>query len=742
MPVYTAWGSAMRRRVVGRKRWKRRWFRYSTIPRGCPAACPLTSPRLRRCLARKRSVLSLLHLFSTALHRTPPRLHLLSILLFICFLNLCHHMLSQGDDADISPGIQASEAPARYSLRTVRAGGGAIGVAGGRKQRGNHSASAPNAIPGAAASSSASADISYAVPEAEAEEEPEADGDGFSGGDGFDDEWAAEQEVEAEAAEEVVAEEAEEEVPEAEVDAPARGLPHSSRLHRHTMNTLRSTAPATQPTGGVGAVKKSSVRGGEASAPPTRRFGFLRSQPLPNHSGPLEVNLRGSRSASNLAAASSSKQPAPYQVGDEDDELHVLPPAAEKVCGRDGCTKPDRHPGMCDVQQMPRQRARKAPADAAATASARKQSADDADEELVVLPPRASKTLDPLLDGLLGQIRTNSDDAEFVVEEEAGAAVEVEEEEEHPEAAVGLCGTWGCTLPDKHSGLHEIPIPPARRAAAVAGREKAARQASGEASQEPGPSEQSAREAGGASNDDSNREGSGAGDDAAESGRAPKQRVNRAFPFHLTQRGIWMREGLSAEDTRNTRAGMVIGERVHFLLDQDPTLTPGAMATWKRGDAPLEGWAPGWEPINKQTVSADETTNDLGHCKSLTDKMNNMLGNDWDGILDGARLPEADTPAEEYMDYSTLIRCHNTGLGYCLRCLKVMAKRAKIKRPQARDEGEPYGRLGDVWSAERQENFLMHVKSNVLPRPICRYACPLACPLPLATAAVVLSVPI
>ena len=646
---------------------------------------------------------------STALHRTPPRLHLLSILLFICFLNLCHHMLSQGDDADISPGIQASEAPARYSLRTVRAGGGAIGVAGGRKQRGNHSASAPNAIPGAAATSSASADISYAVPEAEAEEEPEADGDGFSGGDGFDDEWAAEQEVEAEAAEEVVAEEAEEEVPEAEVDAPALGLRHSSRLHRHTMNTLKSTAPATQPTGGVGAVKKSSVRGGAASAPPTRRFGFLRSQPLPNRSGPSEVNLPGSRSASNLAAPSSSKQPAPYQADDEDDELHVLPPAAVEVCGRDGCAKPDRHPGMCDVQQMPRHRGRKAPAAAAAAAQQEGPS---------------------ILHGLLSRIGTHSGDEEEVVEELTAAEAEeepvaTEEEEEQPEAVEDLCGTWGCTLPDKHSGLHKIPMPPARRAAAAAGGERAAQHARQEASQQPGPSGQST-----STGEPSTQPSNGATDnsDDAEGFTRSGRRKKQARPLHLSTAGIWMFEGLDYRDCCAVKGGrshsgdnpgIKYGERILFLLNEDyDTLAPGVLGQWKprrrvqgkfvpADDRPPD-WAPGWVPVNKHTIDADDT-NRSKLCNEIEETHCHALGEDLRRIKKGSVLSEADTPAKHYMTFSDVIRIRNAGKGYCPCGVALLGH-------------VPRGSDGhtQIWTVERKENCLMHIQTNLLPYPVCQ----------------------
>jgi len=192
-------------------------------------------------------------------------------------------------DEPVAQGIQEELADQQqHRLGTVRTGGGAIGLAGGRVQRSSRRASAAIATPGAATSSSADAQILHALGEAEPEEEPDGDGGFHDDGLGdWDDEREDEDEVEAEEQVAEGATEAEEEVPEAEADAPAREQRHSSRLHRRTVNTLQPPAPAKKPTGGVGgAAKKSSVRGA-AMAPPTSRLGFLRSQSLPNRSGPF-----------------------------------------------------------------------------------------------------------------------------------------------------------------------------------------------------------------------------------------------------------------------------------------------------------------------------------------------------------------------------------------------------------------------------------------------------------------------
>jgi len=373
-------------------------------------------------------------------------------------------------------------------------------------------------------------------------------------------------------------------------------------------------------------------------------------------------------------------------------------PGAEAVadrCGTFGCTLPDQHIGLHRVANLPARR----------TTAGGQQAGQPSVPKPLMQRPAGHRASQPASEAMRD-----------------AATEEGEEEEEEDEA--DLCGTNGCTLRRLHVGLCKIPDLPPRRAAAAAGRERAAQHARQEASQQPGPSGQSSGEPEGAANDGSIHSGSGAEDEEVRPGRAPKKTVIRAFPFHLTMRGLWMREGLSAEESHRGPNAMVYGARLHFLLDKDPELAPGAMGTWKRGDAPLVGWAPGWEPINKQTVREDETSNERGHCNAISGRMCNMLSDDWCGIRDGARLPEADTPAGEYMSYSALIGVHNRGLGYCLRCPQVLKRRAEIKRPQVREDGEPYGQLGEVWSAERQENFLMHTKSNVLPRPICKYAAP------------------
>ena len=603
----------------------------------------------------------------------------------------------------MAQGIQEEPADQQqHRLGTVRTGGGAIGLAGGRVQRSSRRASAAIATPGAATSSSADAQILHALGEAEPEEEPEGEEGGFhdDGLGDWDDERADEDEVEAE--------EAEQEATEAEADAQVplvRRL--SSRLQLRPVNTLQPTAPAAKPTGGVGAAKKSTVRGA-TTAPPTHRFGFLRSQPLPNRNGPAGVSLQRLRSASNLAAASSSQQPATYQVDDEDGELHVLPPAAVKVCGRDGCAKPDRHPGMCDVQQMPR-RGRKAPAAAAAAAQQEGTST---------------------LDGLLSRIGTHSGDEEEVVEELTAAEAEeepvaTEEEEEQPEAVEDLCGTWGCTLPDKHSGLHKIPMPPARRAAAAAGGERAAQHARQEASQQPGPSGQST-----STGEPSTQPSNGATDnsDDAEGFTRSGRRKKQARPLHLSTAGIWMFEGLDYRDCCAVKGGrshsgdnpgIKYGERILFLLNEDyDTLAPGVLGQWKprrrvqgkfvpADDRPPD-WAPGWVPVNKHTIDADDT-NRSKLCNEIEETHCHALGEDLRRIKKGSVLSEADTPAKHYMTFSDVIRIRNAGKGYCPCGVALLGH-------------VPRGSDGhtQIWTVERKENCLMHIQTNLLPYPVCQ----------------------
>ena len=137
-----------------------------------------------------------------------------------------------------------------------------------------------------------------------------------------------------------------------------------------------------------------------------------------------------------------------------------------------------------------------------------------------------------------------------------------------------VCGTNGCTLPDRHAGLCSIPPLPSRRAAA--GEERA---------------------------EDEDCE------DVSDGMSGRTRRARSWDSFHMSHQGLWMREGLSAQDAQPKNVGMRYGERIHFLLDKDPTLAPGDLGTWNpKEDQPLPGWASGWRPVNKQTVSQAATT--------------------------------------------------------------------------------------------------------------------------------------
>lgn len=165
---------------------------------------------------------------------------------------------------------------------------------------------------------------------------------------------------------------------------------------------------------------------------------------------------------------------------------------------------------------------------------------------------------------------------------------------------------------------------------------------------------------------------------------------------------------------------MKYGERINFLLDKDPTLAPGEMGSWKPGDEALAGWAPGWRPINKHTVTNEDTNASNPLCRAVGDRMSNFLFDDDHGVLAGVRLPEATTPAERYVSYSDIIRIHNKGCGYCTRCNCVLTEVAMVQRPTYRHRDALYGELGDTWSVDRIENHVMHIASNVCDMPICK----------------------
>jgi len=135
-----------------------------------------------------------------------------------------------------------------------------------------------------------------------------------------------------------------------------------------------------------------------------------------------------------------------------------------------------------------------------------------------------------------------------------------------------------------------------------------------------------------------------------------------------------MQEGFNEMESRPGKNGLPIGTRIHRLLDADATLAPGGLKEWTPGDAPLDGWAPGWYPINKQTVQLGDVTmthdgdgEELAHynplCTALKDKMEVSMATDYEGMRDGIRLPEAQSHASPYMSFSDIIRVYNASLG-------------------------------------------------------------------------------
>ena len=98
----------------------------------------------------------------------------------------------------------------------------------------------------------------------------------------------------------------------------------------------------------------------------------------------------------------------------------------------------------------------------------------------------------------------------------------------------------------------------------------------------------------------------------------------------------------------------------------------------------------------------------------------NFLRDDRDGINDGIRLTEEESPAEQYASFSDLIRIYNSGLGWCTRCSCVLSDHIEVRRPQSSGVDEAYGQMGRAWTGERLENYLVHLKSNLLSKPICK----------------------
>ena len=189
--------------------------------------------------------------------------------------------------------------------------------------------------------------------------------------------------------------------------------------------------------------------------------------------------------------------------------------------------------------------------------------------------------------------------------------------------------------------------------------------------------------------------------------------------YHMTTAALWRHAGLTIEETKRASHRMPYGKRIHFLLNNNSSICPGAMWSWDPhahppANAPHQSWAPGWWPINRQTVSTEDTTTSNVLCQAIQSRMASCLIDDLKKVKKGIVLKGEDSPAGRYLGFADLIGIYNASLGYCCRCEKAMM--TKTSHNVAMDENST---VSEAWSAERIENFLMHLRSNVIDRAIC-----------------------
>ena len=185
--------------------------------------------------------------------------------------------------------------------------------------------------------------------------------------------------------------------------------------------------------------------------------------------------------------------------------------------------------------------------------------------------------------------------------------------------------------------------------------------------------------------------------------------------YHMTTRALWRHAGLTIEEAKRATHGMPYGRRIHFLLNNNPSICPESMWSWDpHAHPPNASWAPGWWPINRQTVSTEDTCTSNVLCQAIQSRMSNVLTDDLKKVNKGIVLREEDSPAGRYLGFADLIGIYNASLGYCFRCKKAMM--TKTSHNVAVDENST---VSEAWSAERIENFLMHLRSNVIDRAIC-----------------------
>ena len=190
--------------------------------------------------------------------------------------------------------------------------------------------------------------------------------------------------------------------------------------------------------------------------------------------------------------------------------------------------------------------------------------------------------------------------------------------------------------------------------------------------------------------------------------------------LHWTVKGQWLLHGLTPQEVRSGRQGMAFGARMHYLFDKFPEIlvTP-----------PSSEWAPGWEPMNRNTIAADDTlrlqTKGGEMCRAISSRCVEMLTSDARRVRKGAALREVDQPRIPFASHPHLIRIFNAGGGICgnVRCRKTLLLSSNVStHAQVRTgtaESSDYTRLGHVWSANRRHNFLFHNSDNLYETAWC-----------------------
>ena len=197
---------------------------------------------------------------------------------------------------------------------------------------------------------------------------------------------------------------------------------------------------------------------------------------------------------------------------------------------------------------------------------------------------------------------------------------------------------------------------------------------------------------------------------------------------HWTIRGHWTLLGFTGKDTTQGKNGSTFGHRIRCLMEKHP---------WIENTPPRDSWAPGWVPMDRTSISDDDTMegcradrNDglpatLGSmmCRSLYDKVQNMLRSDALRLHEGSVLSEKHSPKERLASFPELIAIYNCSAGYCDCCGNVFSGvRASQECDVDGNRSEEYTeQLMAVWTPQRIENWLIHVVSNIEKKAICKY---------------------